>query len=336
MPQEHEEIIEETEIETVDPVVDEADASKEAEQSATAKSSDAADANETEGEDTLSLVRDVVGERKEETPAAASSASGEEQGQEADEGKTAKEPDNETYSDVPFHKHPRFQEVLGKLKTAETDATRYKNVEAYIEEQGLNGDEAAELLRIGGLIKTDPVAAWPLIQPIVQKVLLAAGEVLPEDLKTKVQAGEMSRDAALEVSRNRALVQSAEARREFETQRTTVRQQSDTRSAVLGAVNSWEADRRTRDPNFEAKKPDLEKEIVWLQTKEGRPNTPEGVKAQLQKAYDAVSAKFTSSAPAQKKPAIRPVTGGQVNGNTRPEINTSLDAVNAVLARRAG
>lgn len=322
------------EVETTSQVTDEADASKEAEQSADAQSSSAEDVSEAEV-DTLSVVRDVVG-AKDETAVASSAESGE-AGNAGDDAtaKDTKEPDDENFSDVPFNKHPRFQQVLGRLKTAETDAQRYRNVESFIDEQGLSGEEAAELLRVGGLMKTDPVKAWPLMQPLVQKVLIAAGEVLPEDLKTKVQAGEMSRDVALEVSRNRARLQSVEAQREFETHRATTRQETDARSAVLGTVSSWEADRRVKDPNFAAKMPALEKEIAWLQAKEGKPNTPEGVKAQLQKAYDAVSAAYQPPTPV-KKPPVRPVTGGQVNGSVRPEINSSMDAVQAVLARRAG
>lgn len=333
MPKEHEDIEEMPDLDPVTSITDEADASEGAEQSADAKSSSAKDASKTE-DDTLSVVRNVVDERGEASTEASSASEEETGGKPDDKEDTAKEPDNENYSDVPFNKHPRFQEVLGQLKTFRVDAERYKNVESFIDEQGLSGEEAADLLKVGGLIKTDPVKAWPLIKPIVQKVLLAAGEILPEDLKTKVQAGEMSHEAALEVSRNRALVQSADVRREFETKRATTREQTNARGEVLRTVNSWEADRRARDPNFDAKMPAIEKEVAWLQTKEGRPDTPEGVKAQLQKAYDAASAAYQPPAPRQEKRAITPVRGGQVSGNVRPEVKSTLDIVNAEIAKR--
>lgn len=315
------------------PVLDAADASKEAEQSADANSSTATDAKTAE-KDTLSVVRDVVDARAEQS--AASSADSAEAGQKP--GAAApKEPDNENYTDVPFHKHPRFQHVVSELKTARIDQQRYQNVENFLQEQGLSGDEAAGLLRIGGLIKTNPAEAWKEMKPVVEKVLIAAGELLPADLKAMVDRGEMKPEVALEVSRSRAAVQSTEARVQFDRQRQESRQQSDARNAILGTVSSWEAERKLRDPNFDAKQPALQREIAWLQTKEGRPNTPEGVRAQLQKAYDTVSAAHVAPAPVrQQRPAIRPVTGGQVNGSVRPEIKSTLDAVNAVVARRAG
>lgn len=321
------------EIEKVEPALDAADASKEAEQSADANSSTATDAKTAE-KDTLSVVRDVVDARAEQS--VASSADSAEAGQKP--GAAApKEPDNENYTDVPFHKHPRFQHVVSELKTARADQQRYQNVENFLQEQGLSGDEAAGLLRIGGLIKTNPAEAWKEMKPVVEKVLIAAGELLPADLKAMVDKGEMKPEVALEVSRSRAAVQSTEARVQFDRQRQESRQQSDARNAILGTVSSWEAERKLRDPNFDAKQSALQREIAWLQTKEGRPNTPEGVRAQLQKAYDTVSAAHVAPAPVrQQRPAIRPVTGGQVNGSVRPEIKSTLDAVNAVVARRAG
>lgn len=321
------------EIEKIDTVTDEADAPEGAEQSATAESSTATDASKSEGETTLSVVRDVVGKR--EDPAAASSAESVEPAQKP--GAATKEPDNENFSDVPFNKHPRFQTLISELKDTRVDAKRYRDVETYIEEQGLSANEAAGLLEIGGLIKTNPVEAWKRMQPVVQQVLQAAGELLPDDLKRHVAEGKMSPEAAAEVSRSRAALKSVEFRHDFDQQRQQTRQQTEVRAANQGAVSSWETERRGRDPNFDAKMPAIQKEVVWLQAKEGKPNTPEGIRAQLQKAYDAASAGFVPpAAPRQQRPALRPVTGGQVTGNVRPEINSTLDAVRAVVGRRTG
>ncbi|MBZ9706071.1 hypothetical protein LB543_04970 [Mesorhizobium sp. ESP7-2] len=322
------------EIDKVEPALDAADASKEVEQSADASSSTATDAKTADSKDTLSVVRDVVDARS-DAPAASSADSAEADPKTG--AASTKEPDNENFTDVPFHKHPRFQHVVSELKTAQIDQQRYRNVENYLAEQGLDGDEAAGLLRIGGLIKTNPAEAWKAMKPVVEKVLIAAGELLPEDLKAMVAAGEMKPEVALEVSRSRAAVQSTQARVAFDQQRSESSRQIEARNSILGTVSSWEAERKLRDPNFDAKQPALQREIAWLQTKDGRPNTPDGVKAQLQKAYDTVSAAYVAPAPVrQQRPAIRPVTGGQVNGSVRPEIKNTLDAVQAVIARRAG
>lgn len=324
------------ELENLSPVQDEADASQGAEQSANAQSSGAEDVSETADEGTLSIVRDVVS-KSEEQPAAAASSANEAEGQETD-AQQPTEQDNENFSDVPFNKHPRFQQVLGKLKAAETDAQRYRNVETFIGEQGLSGDEAAELLQIGGLIKTNPVEAWKRVLPTIQQLAIAAGEVLPEDLRQRVQNGEVSREVAMDLSRQRAANQSLTARQEWERNSYQQRQVVELQQQIGSTVNSWESERRARDPNFEAKLPAIEREVAWLQSKEGKPRGVNGVRDQLQRAYTAVSASFAAPTPAAPKPATkRPVTGGQVNGNVRPEPTSTLDIIEQVVAaRRAG
>lgn len=317
-------------LKVVDEVVkDDADASKEVEKSAEADPSTATDAKKTEGSDSLSIVRDVVGKAKE--PAAASSAI-------EDQGKKTppapKERDDENYTDVPFNKHPRFQEVLGKLKTAEVDAGRYRNVQSFLDQQGLGAEEAAELLIIGGLIKTNPAAAWERMKSKVQQVLIAAGEVLPDDLKAMVGNGEMSREAAMQVSRSRAQLESLRVSQQFGQQQAQAREQANAAQAIQNAVGNWESERRLRDPNFEAKMPALQREIAYLQATEGKPTTAEGVRAQLEKAYGALAPIVAPQPRQQQKRAITPITGGQVSGNVKPEIKGTLDVVNAVIARR--
>jgi hypothetical protein len=167
-------------------------------EAAPADSSAATD--ETEA-DTLSVVRDVV-EAREEAPAeAAPSAEGEE-GTEGDA--PAGEQDDVDYTDVPFNQHPRFKQLLAKAKANEQDAGRYKNVETFLEQVNITSEEAADVMVIAGLAKTNPVEAWKRVQPWVQTLLVAAGEVLPQDLQQRVDKNELTRDVALELSRTRA------------------------------------------------------------------------------------------------------------------------------------
>lgn len=325
------EIEEAAEVEKTEVATDDVVASPEAEQTTPAESSPANDGKKPEGDSTLSVVRDVVGKSKDK-PAEASSAESVEAGEQPG-GKAPKEPDNENYSDVPFNKHPRFKHLLGELKETRTDAQRYRNVETFLDNVGLDPEEAASTLRIGGLIKTDPVAAWKELLPIVQKVAIAAGELLPDDLKQQVAEGKMPREAAIEISRSRAQVSTVTAKTEWDAKRAQERQAAQVAQANQDAVHTWETERRARDPNFDAKLPALQKEIAWLQTKEGRPKDPAGIRAQLQKAYEAVVP--TAQAATPRPQAKRPVTGGRVAGNVQPEVSSTLDAIRAVTARRA-
>jgi hypothetical protein len=283
-----------------------------------------------EEDDLLNVVRDVVTESRQEK---ASPATGEENGQTTD-NQQQKEQDDEGYTDVPFHKHPRFQQLLRQRNGFKQDAERYNNVQSFLDNQGLSAEEAADGLTIMGLIKNNPVEAWKQLKPTVQKLLVAAGEVLPTDLQQMVQEGKMDQAAALEVSRARAGVAASQTQQSFAQQRDTDRRQRESASAITGAADDWETRRRRNDPNFDAKFEPLQKEILFLQQKEGRPTTPDGVKDQLDRAYKAVSDQF-KPAPVQqqRKPAIRPVRGGEVAGRTDPANMSTLDIIRARRSR---
>jgi len=283
---------------------------------ATPPAADDAASSPATGEDDnelLSVVRDVVGARKSD---AASPAEGEEVSGQAPEG-GAKKADDENYSDVPFNKHPRFQQLLRKSKAYEQDALRYQNVERFLDDAGLTAEEAHDALQLMGLAKTNPAEAFRQIRPWLEKLVVAAGEVIPEDLRQRVQKGELTEDAALEVSRSRATTASVRAAQSFREQQDQRRQERTAVSDIRNAATSWESDRQLKDPNFATKMPAIMKEVLYLQRTEGTPTDAAGVRAQLDKAYKAVNAAL-KPAVQQQRPAVRPVTGGQVAGNQRP------------------
>jgi hypothetical protein len=282
--------------------------------------------------DTLSIVRDVVGDKTKATEEAAASSAEGENGQSTDD-KPAKEQDNENFSDVPFNKHPRFQQLLGKVKTYEQDATRYRHVQSYLDNNGVSAEEAADALHVAALAKTNPAQAWESVRPWVEKLLIASGNVLPPELAQRVDAGELSRDAALEVSRSRAQVQSFEVQRTFEQQRQARQAAEAQASSIVSTAEAWEADRQTKDPNFAAKVEPLQREIAYLHATEGKPTTPEGVKDQLTRAYKAVNDRYVPPVPKVVPRAVRPVTGGQVSGNARQAPNSILDIVRSRAAQ---
>lgn len=316
---------------SADPALD-VSAEAEAAKAAAAEASNAAPSpatGETEDDGLLSVVRDVVDASRKPDDQAASPAEGEE-GQVQDDG-GAKQQDDEDFSDVPFHKHPRFQQLLRKSKAHEQDAVRYRNVQGFMDENGLAAEEAADLLVIGGLMKTNPIEAWKRMKPTIQKLLIAAGEVLPDDLRDRVQKGELAQDAALEVSRSRATQQSVQATRSFEERRRTQQTEQQAVADVQQAAVDWETNRRAKDPNFEAKMPLLMKEVAYLQRIDGVPNTPAGVQAQLAKAYKAIVLPSAATPTPQAKPApkkaITPVRGGTVAGTPTPAEQSTLDVV---------
>lgn len=297
---------------------------------ADAKSSNAT--GDTENGDLLSVVRDVVTESR-KADQTASPAEGE-------TGQGAKPGAEDDYSDVPFNAHPRFKELVreknahkAEAKRYQQDAEQFRKVQDFMESNGLMAEEAADLLIIGGLMKTNPAEAWRRMKPAVQQLLIAAGEVLPDDLQGRVQRGELSADAALEVSRMRAGMQSVQATRSFEQRRAETQRQRDTESALRGAADTWQAERERKDPLFAHKIEPLMDRVARMQRQEGVPNTPQGVRDQLNRAYQGLVASGPRTPPAGKQP-VAPVRGGQVAGDQRPQTGSTLDIIRA--NRRTG
>lgn len=302
-----------------------------------ANSSDATPGVEAESE-LLDVVRNVV-EPKEEQPEAPASQA--ESGEVEDPSGEEPKEEPEDFSDVPFGKHPRFKQLLQERNTFKADAQNYRNVQNFIDQHGLAAEEAADGLMIMGLMKTDPAEAWKRMKPMVQNLLVAAGEVLPDDLKAMVQRGEIAPTAALEVSRSRAAVQATQVQRQFEQQRSEQRQVQDAQMTLVTTANSWAADRLRADPNFEAQQEAFMDKVYAFQRREGVPNTPAGVTDQLNRAYREfkaavpVPAAARAAAPIATRPAVTPLRGGQVAGNQAPVTGGStLDIINAVVGRR--
>lgn len=289
---------------------------------------------EAKEKDTSSIVRDVVDAAKKAKTAAAPPANGEELGEDAGDTPPKKEPDDENFSDVPFHKHPRFQKLLRQRNDFKADATEYRKIQTFLDTSGMSGAEAAEGLQTLARIKTDPAGALEQARPFLQKWLAAAGAVLPDDLNQRVQKGELTQAAALELSRTRAEAAGLRARSTFDEQRRERQAETQRQQAIVTAAESWEAERRRKDPNFDAKEGQLKKEIAYLIATEGRPNTPEGVRDQLQRAYKAAGPAPVVAAPAVQKRAVTPVTGGSPTGSARPEPKSTLDIIRANRAAR--
>lgn len=298
------------------------------EQPAAAEPSTAKDvSNRVPDDDPYEIVKDVVARRK---PAPeASSAIVEEQST----PRRQKEPDDENFTDVPFNKHPRFQEVLRQRNTFKQNAERYTNVQNFIDTNGLSAEEAADLLIIGGLMKVNPVEAWKRMEPAVRQLLIAAGEVLPDDLRNLIQQQKMSPEAALEVSRARATTQAVTVQRSFDQQQAERRASLAQSNLRRDAAMAWEADRRRRDPNFDTKLEAIGKEVLWLQRQEGMPDSPQGVQDQLRRAYEEINKGFSKQAPARRP--IIPVNGSrQGSGEARPAPRNTMEIIQAELAKR--
>jgi hypothetical protein len=306
-----------------------------------ADSSDAQDVGQGE-RSALDVVQDVVKAR--DLEAAGSSPEAKKEGDEADPKATqaAKAPDDENFSDVPFAKHPRFRQLLKQRNEFKDGAERYGNVERFLKQNGVSAEEASQALTISALLKNDPVQAWQTLKPIVQKLLVDAGEVLPQELKARVESGELTVEAANEIARERASRTSIERK-----QKTTEEQREEERqtahiNSLRDAANTWAAERKAKDPNFEAKELAIKKALNWIITTEGKADTPEGVRKQCDAAYKEVSSSFVIPRPKPGVPTVgdatrkRPATTSSASQTSQSDQQDEgvMKHIRAVISQR--
>jgi len=300
----------------------------------------------TEERTTLDVVEDVVKERTEE----GSSPEAKKEGEVADPKATQEETDAEIDNDPRLgpKARKRIKQLLGERDTVKRDLEAYKpdaeawrNIDKFLGDHGVSHKDAAESLQILALSKIDPAKAWQMARPWVQQLLVDAGEVLPAPLKARVESGELTVEAANELARAEARAAGAVKARESDQQRREREAQQTQAGEMRNTVESWEADREAKDPNWAAKKPLVMKELVWIQSQEGQAKTPAEAKAQLDKAYAAASAaaapvvrRQTTTAPRVGEATRRPAAGSASQSKQRPEEASTLSIIDRVLSQR--
>jgi hypothetical protein len=286
--------------------------------------------------DLLSVVRDAVTKTAEDSasPAGQEGSDQSPTGAIASAQSTTPE-DDENFSDVPFHKHPRFQaivrqrnEMRQKAEKNEHGAKQYEQVQAFLDANGLDDEEAGGILKIRALMKSNPAEAWKSLKPLVQQLLVDAGEVLPSDLADAVRKGEVTKARAVEISRLRASQTSMTKSQEFAQQQAQQRAAQERQNALMGAVTEWEKQTKLKDPDYAAKEEDVKIHVVYLQRTKGMPQSADDARKMVEEAYAAVNKRYAPKAISRQP--VTPIRGGRVaSGQPTDQPKSVLDIVRA-------
>lgn len=290
-----------------------------------AESSTAQDAGKDK--DLLAVARKVVPQKPK--PAQGSSPDK----PEAESRKTAGPRDPDDFSDVPFHKHPRFQDLISRLDHYKRGATQFQQVRGFLDNYGIADAEAANALQFVALQKTNPVEAWKMAKPVIENLLLAAGEILPPDLVQMVQQQRLTREAAMEISRTRAAMRGVQATAQHSQQAFETARKREFESSVRTAIGSWETDMQTRDPDFAKKQQFVRDRMVALVQQHGFPQNADQAVGMARQAHKDVTVFLRSAVPA--KPKVTPAVGGRVAAAPAPSggHKSLMDAARAALGR---
>ena len=241
-----------------------------------------------------------------------------------DESQAQKDDPQKAAEKLPFHNHPRWKEVNAKLKDAEPAAEQYRKITNFMETNRLSQQEMVDGFKIMAMMKQDPAEAYKALKGYVDKLAPLAGEVLPDDIKRRVDDGFDSPETAKELASLRAQQEFQAIRQQDMSQRQEQQQAAEKQQAVISAVESWEKSEEAKDPDWSAKYEMVQDRVMALLRTE-RPASPSEAIEIARRALSDVNARLRPLA--GRSTPIKSPTSSLSSASTRPAPRSLDDVV---------
>lgn len=226
-------------------------------------------------------------------------------------------------SDVPFHKHPRWQEMKRERDTYKAGHEQYEQIQTFISSNRLAPEEVASGFEIMALMRSNPELALQKIAPLVESLERVLGRKLPSDLNQRVEDGVIDQETAAETARlriaNDRATADAEAAR-VATQQTAMQTHV---QGIQAAVATVEQGFQTTDPDYARKQPFVLDRVRALII-EKKPRNSEEATEIVRQAHREVTDNLKPML--VRKQVITP-NSGDTAAASRPEPKTLLEAV---------
>lgn len=215
-------------------------------------------------------------------------------------------------SKLPFHTHPRFQQLIRERDTFETKvkelssleepAKRMLSVERYCQENNIPPQDYDRSIQLAAMLNSsDPAKreqGLNQLKELVSNMEIVLGKALPSDLQQKVDDGKLALEDAQEVAALR--LKAATGQHQVQSiQKQTAEQQQ---RSLVQALDSWTEQKMKADPSFKDMKYELVANKLLAACQATPPkNVNEAIRL-AEKAYTEVHTYLDSIIP---KPAVR-------------------------------
>lgn len=259
-----------------------------------------------------------------------------------------KDKENETVGDIDETKpvpYERFKEVNEKFKSLEatiesqkTFIEAHQRIEDFCATNNLTNDDFTNAMELAALLKRDPEAFLEKLHPTIEGIRSLKGEILPEDLQKKVDAGNIELSDAKELAKLRAQTKFGTEKAKFTEQQTAFQGQQKLINDTKNALNAWQQTAQSKDPSYKPKAKadgaDGMFEMVndkWYSLMQQQPpKTAQEAVALAERAYQSVKTTFANLAP--KLPVKKALSSSTSTSPTNGKPKSMLDAVNRHLA----
>jgi hypothetical protein len=155
--------------------------------------------------------------------------------------------------DLPFHKEPRFQELVTQKNEARQQLEAVKPLVAqaqalqgFLAEHNIPPQEFQAALTYLQLKRTDPAKAYQQLKVDYDALAMMNGETLPADLQVEVAAATMSPERAKEIARLRGQTQY----QSWQQQNGQMNQQQQQIQMIQAASSQWTQNKQIADPDL--------------------------------------------------------------------------------------
>jgi|GEM_PF-3674186 len=232
-------------------------------------------------------------------------------------------------SKLPFHNHPRWKEVIAENKDLRPKAEQFSKITEFMDQHNLNHEEVGEGFIIMAMIKAGDPRGLAKLDEYRDKLALALGEKLPDDIAEQVESGAITEGAGKELAKTRAKSARTEADNARLRDQDNQRRQNDEATTLAtqcqGAVTKWEADVRKTDPDFAKKEKAVARYARALMQEKGFPKSADDAVALMKEAYGEVNKDFAAAIP-PKQPA-RHVSSAPSSNGAKPAPKNLADVV---------
>lgn len=240
------------------------------------------------------------------------------------------EDDNGEVSDKGPVPYERFQKVISQKNEYKQGHEQYQKITGYLSSNNITAEEASAGMQIMALMKNDPQKALEALNPYMDALRQTTGDVLPDDIRGKVDDGYMDEDAGRELARTRADANLLRQRNEQANAQMAQNASAQHLEGLAQTVTDWEMRKRQTDPDYDLKQDEIDDRVKVLVQERGRPDTAEAAIAMANEAYDAVNNRVSARS-SVKKP-MRTASGGKLGGTPTPEPKSLLEAVQNAMA----
>lgn len=230
-------------------------------------------------------------------------------------------------------------EARAEAETLKPAAALWQQFDGYLKQNDLAAEDVNLLLGVGATLRRGDFKGFlEGVMPYVTAARQHLGLDVTPDLQAKVDAGEMTLEAATELSIARMTNSRLEAQAK---QQTTEQQQAQQREAhqrtaasIKTAVETWESGVRSRDPDYAKKMATVNRVSQALIAQHGQPMTVEAAVELAQRAYDETNTMLKGMIPAPSPSRSTPkAIDTASNGNMRAQPGSLMEAATMALER---